>query len=153
VLWLKNRRGLRRADVSPQNLPPRLTKYPQRSLLLAVEAAKLGQTLHRKGAAGGEQPLREALAHVGGRALGAAAGQITAVAISPDNRWVVTGSADEMALLWDLINPEEALRKSFGAPVSTRRAIPKIGIWAAAAHAYAVDGRAEARILVLRSGN
>jgi hypothetical protein len=59
-----------------------LAKYPQRSLLLAVEAAKIGQTPHGERVAAAEQSLREALAHVGGRLLGAAAGPITAVAIS-----------------------------------------------------------------------
>jgi WD domain, G-beta repeat len=68
--------------------------------LLAVEAAKVAQTLHREQVAAANQLLREALAHVGGRLLGAAAGPITAVAISPDNRWVVSGSKDKTARLW-----------------------------------------------------
>jgi WD domain, G-beta repeat len=79
-----------------------LTKYPQRSLLLATEAVKVGQTVHGERVAAAEQSLREALAHVGGRLFGAATGPITTVAISPDNRWVVTGSGDETARLWDL---------------------------------------------------
>jgi TIR domain/WD domain, G-beta repeat len=79
-----------------------LAKYPQRSLLLAVEAAKVGETVHGKRVAAAEQSLREALAHVGGRLLGATAGVIAAVAVSPDNRWVVTGSWDNTARLWDL---------------------------------------------------
>jgi WD40 repeat protein len=32
-------------------------------------------------------------------------GPVTAVAISPDNRWLVTGSADKTARLWDLGKP------------------------------------------------
>ena len=39
-----------------------LTKYPQRSLLLAVEAVKAGQSLHGDRVAAAEQSLREALA-------------------------------------------------------------------------------------------
>jgi hypothetical protein len=41
-----------------------LTKYPQRSLLLAVEAAKVGQTLHGERVAAAEQSLREALGFI-----------------------------------------------------------------------------------------
>jgi hypothetical protein len=44
-----------------------LTKYPQRSLLLAVEAVKVVQPLHGVRVAAGEQSLREALGFVGGR--------------------------------------------------------------------------------------
>ncbi|MBV8173651.1 MAG: hypothetical protein JO151_03690, partial [Verrucomicrobia bacterium] len=49
-----------------------------------------------------EQSLREALGFIGGRLLGRAEGPIGTVAISPDNRWVVTGSWDKTARLWDL---------------------------------------------------
>jgi WD40 repeat protein len=55
-----------------------------------------------------EQSLREALAFIGGRALARADGSITAVAISPDNRWVVTGSQDNTARLWDLSGKDPA---------------------------------------------
>jgi WD40 repeat protein len=80
-----------------------LTKYPQRSLLLAVEAAKLGQSIHGlRIAAAGEQSLREALAFVGGRSIAHASASIEAVAISPDNHWVVTASKDNTLSLWDL---------------------------------------------------
>jgi WD40 repeat protein len=81
-----------------------LAKYPQRSLLLAVVAANVG----RERVAASNQSLREALAHVGGNLLGAAAGPINAVAISPDNRWVVTGSDDKTAQLWDLSGKDPA---------------------------------------------
>jgi hypothetical protein len=74
-----------------------LTKYPQRSLLLAVEVAKAEQSLHGAKVVAAEQSLREALAFIGGRPLARADGSITAVAISPDNRWVVTGSRDKTA--------------------------------------------------------
>ena len=46
-----------------------LTKYPQRSLLLAVEAVKAGQPLHGVRVAAAEQSLREALGFIGGRSL------------------------------------------------------------------------------------
>jgi len=79
-----------------------LTKYPQCSLLLAVEALKVKQTLHGVRVAVDEQSLREALGFIGGRLVTRADGPITAVAISPDNRWVVTGSRENTARLWDL---------------------------------------------------
>ena len=79
-----------------------LIKYPQRSLLLAVEAVKVEQPLHGVRVAVDEQSLREALSFVGGRPVARADGPITTVAISPDNRWLVTGSADNTARLWDL---------------------------------------------------
>ena len=46
-----------------------LTKYPQRSLLLAVEAVKAEQPLHGVRVAADEQSLREALGFIGGRSL------------------------------------------------------------------------------------
>ena len=78
-----------------------LTKYPQRSLLLAVEAVKIEQPPHGARLAA-EQSLREALGFIGGRLVARADGPITVVAISPDNRWIVTGSDDKTARLWDL---------------------------------------------------
>jgi WD40 repeat protein len=52
--------------------------------------------------AAGEQSLREALGFIGGRLVVRADGSIKKVAISPDNRWVVIGSFDNTARLWDL---------------------------------------------------
>ena len=66
-----------------------LTKYPQRSLLLAVEAVKVEQPLHGVRVAADEQSLREALALMGGRLVARADGPIITMAISPDNRWLV----------------------------------------------------------------
>ena len=79
-----------------------LTKYPQRSILLAVEAVKSEQPLHGVRVVADEQSLREALGVIGGRLVARADRPITRVAISPDNRWVVTGSYDNTARLWDL---------------------------------------------------
>ena len=79
-----------------------LTKYPQGSSLLAAEAVKVEQPLHGVRVAEAEQSLREALGFIGGRLIARAGGLITTVAISPDNRWVVTGSVDNTARLWDL---------------------------------------------------
>src|SRR5271165_6319507 len=79
-----------------------LTKYPQRSLLLAIEAIKIEQPLHGVRVAADEQSLREALGVIGGRLVARADGPITRVAISSDDRWLVTGSEDKTARLWDL---------------------------------------------------
>jgi WD40 repeat protein len=59
--------------------------------------------------AAAEQSLREALSVIGGRLAARTDGPITTLAISPDSRWVVTGSSDNTARLWllqvnDLIN-------------------------------------------------
>jgi protease II len=80
-----------------------LREYSQRSLLLAVEAVREEQSLREVRVAVAEQSLREMLASVGGRAIARAGGPITTLAISPDNRWVVTASSDDKtARLWDL---------------------------------------------------
>jgi WD40 repeat protein len=79
-----------------------LIQYPQRSLLLAVEAVKVGQSLHGVRVAAAEQSLREALSSVGGRPVARADGPITTVAVSPDSHWLVTSSQDGTARLWDL---------------------------------------------------
>ena len=80
-----------------------LAKHPQRSLLLAIEAVRVGQSVRGIRVAAGEQSLREALEVIGGRRVIRANGPITAVAISPDNHWVVTGSKDNnTAHLWDV---------------------------------------------------
>jgi Novel STAND NTPase 1/TIR domain len=71
-----------------------LIRFPQRSLLLAVEAVNAVQPLHGVRVAAAEQSLREALAFVGGRTLVISQSRTSVVGISPDNHWLVTGSWD-----------------------------------------------------------
>jgi WD40 repeat protein len=78
-----------------------LTNHPQHSLLLAVEAVKVLQP-HGVRAPEAEQSLRVALGVIGGRLVARADGSITALAISSDGHWLVTGSGDNMARVWDL---------------------------------------------------
>jgi hypothetical protein len=75
-----------------------LANHPVRSLLLAVEAVRREESLHGFRPAAAEQSLRDALGSIGGRPIA----QIETVAISPDNHWLVTGSSDKTARLWDL---------------------------------------------------
>jgi len=79
-----------------------LEEYPQRSLLLAVEALNVTMRAGEPRVSAAEQALREALARAGGHVLGGQKGYVLAVAISPDGHWLVTGSYDGAARLWDL---------------------------------------------------
>ncbi len=77
-------------------------KYPQRSLLLAIEAIKSTVRQDEPRVPEAEQALRDVLAKTGGIGLSGHEGWITAVAVSPDNRYLITGSDDNTARLWDL---------------------------------------------------
>jgi len=79
-----------------------LAEYPQRSLLLAVEAANVGESVHGVRVAAAEQSLREALAFVGGRPLAISRSPTSSARFSSDNRLLVTDNEDGTARLWDL---------------------------------------------------
>ncbi len=83
-------------------------KYPQRSLLLAIEALKASLRNSERGSLAAEDALRQALAGIGGRGLGGHEGSIRAIAISPDGLWLVTGSEDNTARLWNLTSSNPA---------------------------------------------
>jgi WD40 repeat protein len=74
---------------------------PQQRLLLAVEAAKTySPTLSSAFGA-----LYGALGNTGGTGFSGHAYAVSAVAFSPDGRWLVTASNDGTARLWDVENP------------------------------------------------
>jgi WD40 repeat protein len=81
-------------------------QFPQRSLLLAVEAVHAAKQIREGRMFVAERALRDALAHTGGREVGRAGGAITAIAISRDDqsrpRWMVAGSEDNTIMLWNL---------------------------------------------------
>jgi WD40 repeat protein len=77
-------------------------KYPQRSLLLAVEAVKVKQSIRGVRVAADEQSLRDALSLVGGRLVTNAHQPVKTVAISADSRWLVTAGDYNTAQLCDL---------------------------------------------------
>jgi WD40 repeat protein len=78
-----------------------LDTYPQRSLLLALEALHAAQEEGQELAPVAEDTLRHALANAGGRVLSRHSGPVRAVAFSPDSHWLVTGGDDATAQLWD----------------------------------------------------
>ncbi len=74
---------------------------PQLGLLLAAEA----QALERDAGVpetGASAALQRALSTSGGRGLASHAGAVVALAVTPDGRWLATGSRDGTARLWDL---------------------------------------------------
>jgi WD40 repeat protein/serine/threonine protein kinase len=73
------------------------------SLLLAVESGRATRKDEERVLASSHQALLDALGAIGGRRLAGHEGSIAHVAISSDHRWVVTGSSDMTARIWDLM--------------------------------------------------
>lgn len=78
-----------------------MNEYPQRGLLLAIEAVNTTSkdNLHVPNA---QSVLRKTLAATSGFGLSGHEDDINIVKISPDNHWLVTGSNDKTARLWNL---------------------------------------------------
>jgi WD40 repeat protein len=81
--------------------------YPQRALLLAVEAVSPTLQSDDLRVPAAEEVLWQALGNSGGLGLGVHDDAVRTVAISPDGQWLVTGGGTS-ARLWDLTNPAAA---------------------------------------------
>lgn len=79
-------------------------RYPQRSLLLAVEAVRIALNSNEPIAADAEQALRRALAATSGRGLGGPGANVLSIALSADSRWLAAGGQDSV-YLWNVADP------------------------------------------------
>jgi WD40 repeat protein len=84
-----------------------LLRYPQRSLLLAVEAVRIALNSNEPIAADAEQALRRALAAASGRGLGGPGANVLSIALSADSRSLAAGGQDAV-YLWDIAEPSLA---------------------------------------------
>ena len=92
-----------------------LERYPQRALLLSVEAMSLSQRHGERPLPAAHQALRDALRQVGGYPLVTHDASITSFRIADDGRQLVAGSSDGRIFIWNPVssrsNPEpEILR-------------------------------------------
>jgi WD40 repeat protein len=83
-----------------------LDAYPQRSLLLAVEALHVTEQAGDPRVPAAEEALRQALARSGGVGLGGHGGFVEDVELSPEGRWLITAGGEGTARLWDLAAPD-----------------------------------------------
>ena len=76
--------------------------YPQRSLLLALEALRITARENEPPTPAAEGALREALANTGGYGLSGHKDLIRDMAVNRNNTWIATGSEDNTVQLWRL---------------------------------------------------
>ena len=86
-----------------------LDTFPQRALLLAVQALRITEDKGDPPIPAVKEALRRALANTGGLVFGGQGAPIVAVDVSPDGRWLITvPDGDASARLWDLTAPDGA---------------------------------------------
>jgi WD40 repeat protein len=83
------------------------TEFPQRSLLLALEALNQVQPGDPPATAG-EGALRQALSQTGGQVFLGHKAEIKNVDISPNNHWLLSSDESGVTYLWDLDAPATA---------------------------------------------
>ena len=88
--------------LAAQSLLSLREKMPVTSALLAAAAVEATTAHGEAPQTSAVQVLYDALANIGGRPLAGHEGAVRCVAISPDGRWLATGSVDNTARLWDL---------------------------------------------------
>jgi WD40 repeat protein len=90
---------------------------PQRSLLLAVEAEQIAETVNEKRVSLAEEALRSAIERTGGQTIWQTTSPITAVAMNPGSNahWLIAASEDGSIKVWDLSKGEPV-----GSPLELR---------------------------------
>jgi WD40 repeat protein len=81
-----------------------LLRYPQRSLLLAVEAVRVALNSNEPIVADAELALRRALAATSGRGLGGPGANVLSFALSADSQRLAAGGQDAV-YLWNVADP------------------------------------------------
>lgn len=83
-----------------------LLRNPQLNLLLAIEALKITKEANQEPTNYAQTVFYEAITSIGGRGLHGPKGDIKALKMSSDNRWLAAGSEDRSVYLWDLTDLE-----------------------------------------------
>lgn len=92
-----------------------LERFPQRSLLLAIEALNATRRAGKSSLPAVEQALHDNLYSTGGIGLADHEGPVELLAFSPDGHWLATGSEDATVRLWDLSETD-----SYASPIILR---------------------------------